>query len=70
MPRISWLLVKGFFWRMREKYVIREFHPLVFFYGFVLVMTILGLALGILETVLGPWATTSRLRRSCSSPCS
>lgn len=29
---ISWLLVKMFFWRMREKYVIRDFHPLVFFY--------------------------------------
>ena len=22
IPRISWLLVKGFFWRLREKYVI------------------------------------------------
>jgi len=30
VPRISWLLVKGFFWRMREKYVIRDFHLLVF----------------------------------------
>ena len=34
IPRISWLLVKGFFWRMKEKYVIRDFHPLVFFYVF------------------------------------
>src|SRR6266540_6014317 len=33
VPRISWLLLKGFFWRMREKYVIRDFHPLVFFYA-------------------------------------
>jgi glycosyltransferase involved in cell wall biosynthesis len=35
---IGWLLVKLFFWRMKEKYVIRDFHPLVFFYalGFVL----------------------------------
>src|SRR4051812_25697677 len=32
VPRISWLLWKGFFWRLREKYVIRDFHPLVFFY--------------------------------------
>ena len=31
VPRISWLLIKGFFWRMREKYVIRDFHPLVLF---------------------------------------
>jgi glycosyltransferase involved in cell wall biosynthesis len=52
VPRISWLLVKGFFWRMREKYVIRDFHPLVFFYMLGFVMTLLGLALGILETVL------------------
>ncbi|HEY6031540.1 MAG TPA: glycosyltransferase family 2 protein, partial [Gaiellaceae bacterium] len=28
IPRMSWLLMKGFFWRMREKYVIRDFHPL------------------------------------------
>src|SRR5947208_3851194 len=33
VPTISWLLVKGFFWRMRVKYVIRDFHPLVFFYA-------------------------------------
>ncbi|MBF0412325.1 MAG: glycosyltransferase family 2 protein [Desulfamplus sp.] len=29
---ISWLLLKLFFWRMKEKYIIRDFHPLVFFY--------------------------------------
>ena len=52
IPRISWLLVKGFFWRMREKYVIRDFHPLVFFYLLGIVMTVLGLGLGIAEVVL------------------
>jgi glycosyltransferase involved in cell wall biosynthesis len=52
IPRMSWLLVKGFFWRMKEKYVIRDFHPLVFFYALGFVMGALGLALGILETVL------------------
>jgi glycosyltransferase involved in cell wall biosynthesis len=52
VPTISWLLVKGFFWRMREKYVIRDFHPLVFFYLLGFVMGILGLALGITEVVL------------------
>jgi glycosyltransferase involved in cell wall biosynthesis len=51
VPRISWLLVKGFFWRLREKYVIRDFHPLVFFYAFGIVMTLVGLVLGIVETV-------------------
>ncbi len=29
---ISWLLLKMFLWRMKEKYVIRDFHPLIFFY--------------------------------------
>ena len=52
VPRISLLLVRGFFWRMREKYIIRDFHPLVFFYGLGFLMTFAGLALGILETVL------------------
>jgi glycosyltransferase involved in cell wall biosynthesis len=52
VPRISWLLIKGFFWRMREKYVIRDFHPLVFFYAFGFLMTLLGLGLGIAEVVL------------------
>jgi glycosyltransferase involved in cell wall biosynthesis len=52
VPTISWLLVKGFFWRMRTKYVIRDFHPLVFFYMLGLLMTVLGLGLGIAEVVL------------------
>ncbi len=52
VPRISWLLLKGFWWRLREKYVIRDFHPLVFFYALGFLMTLAGLALGIVETVL------------------
>jgi glycosyltransferase involved in cell wall biosynthesis len=52
VPRISWLLLKGFLWRLREKYVIRDFHPLVFFYSLGIVMTLAGLALGIVETAL------------------
>src|SRR5438105_10911402 len=51
VPRISWLLWKGFFWRMREKYVIRDFHPLVLFYLLGFLMTLVGLALGVFETV-------------------
>ena len=52
VPTISWLLVKGFFWRMREKYVIRDFHPLVFFYCFGILMSLAGLGLGIALIVL------------------
>ncbi|MBU1306363.1 MAG: glycosyltransferase family 2 protein [Alphaproteobacteria bacterium] len=31
---IGSLLIRLFFWRLKEKYVIRNFHPLVFFYAF------------------------------------
>lgn len=34
IPKLSWLLFSRFFWRMKEKYIIRDFHPLVFFYLF------------------------------------
>jgi glycosyltransferase involved in cell wall biosynthesis len=52
VPRISWLLLKAFLWRLREKYVIRDFHPLVFFYALGFLMTLAGLALGTVVTVL------------------
>ncbi len=52
VPRISWLLLKGFFWRLREKYVIRDFHPLVFFYALGILMTSVGFLLGGIEVVL------------------
>jgi glycosyltransferase involved in cell wall biosynthesis len=52
VPTISWLLLKGFFWRMKEKYVIRDFHPLVFFYFLGFLMGGVGLALGAVVTVL------------------
>lgn len=42
---ISWLLIKMFFWRMKEKYIIRDFHPLVFFYG-------LGFFFGVVTVLL------------------
>ena len=51
VPRISWLLLRGFFWRLREKYVIRDFHPLVFFYAFGFLASLAGLLLGVLELV-------------------
>jgi glycosyltransferase involved in cell wall biosynthesis len=54
VPAIAWLLFKGFFWRLREKYVIRDFHPLVFFYALGIVMTTIGL-------VLGAWVAVERI---------
>jgi hypothetical protein len=52
VPRISWLLIKGFFWRLREKYVIRDFHPLVLFYTLGFLLFGAGIVLGIVETAL------------------
>jgi glycosyltransferase involved in cell wall biosynthesis len=52
VPRISWLLLKRFFWRLGQKYVIRDFHPLVFFYLLGFLLTFAGIFLGIAETVV------------------
>jgi len=45
IPKISWLLFKGFWRRLFFKYVIKDFHPLVFFY-------ILGLLFGVATVLL------------------
>jgi glycosyltransferase involved in cell wall biosynthesis len=50
-PRIAWLLFKGFWWRLKEKYVIRDFHPLVFFYVLGTLMTLVGFVIGIDVTI-------------------
>ena len=52
VPRISWLLFKGFWWRLGQKYVIRDFHPLVFFYVFGIAMLTVGVVLGLVELAL------------------
>jgi glycosyltransferase involved in cell wall biosynthesis len=52
VPAISWLLLRRFFWRLGEKYVIRDFHPLVFFYALGILLTSIGLVLGVVETAL------------------
>jgi len=68
---ISFLLVRRFFWRLKEKYIIRDFHPLVFFYflSFVLFLTSCGLLvrLIILWAKLGhaPQLTALALLFSC-----
>jgi glycosyltransferase involved in cell wall biosynthesis len=52
IPAISWLLIKRFWWRLGQKYVIRDFHPLVFFYVFGLLSLLFGLGLGIYQIVI------------------
>lgn len=47
IPKLSWLLFSRFFWRMKEKYVIRDFHPLVFFYLFGMGLLVSSIPLAI-----------------------
>jgi hypothetical protein len=45
MFTISWLLIRRFFWRLKEKYIIRDFHPLIFFYFFGLLFMVISILL-------------------------
>lgn len=47
IPTMSWLIFKRFLWRIREKYVIHDFHPLVFFYAFGALSFFSGLLFGL-----------------------
>jgi glycosyltransferase involved in cell wall biosynthesis len=40
--RVSWLLLSDFLWRLKMKYVVLNFHPLVFFYMAGAVFSIVG----------------------------
>ncbi len=46
IPTILWLLIKGFISRMVKKYIIYDFHPLVFFYLLGLTLTPFGVLFG------------------------
>jgi len=54
MLRVAPMLVRRFFWRLKEKYVIRDFHPLVLFY-------LLGLILLPVGFIFGLWLVWYRL---------
>jgi len=45
MFTLSFLLLRLFFWRLKERYVIRDFHPLVFFYGFAFFLFVIDIPL-------------------------
>jgi glycosyltransferase involved in cell wall biosynthesis len=65
IPRLLWLLLKLFTYRMWQKYIIRDFHPLVFFYamgaGLFVPGALFGLYLFIYRLFVGPIAPTSAL---------
>ncbi len=46
---IAWLLFRRFWWRLWKKYILRDFHPLVFFY---LLATVTGIASAVLTVRL------------------
>jgi glycosyltransferase involved in cell wall biosynthesis len=62
---LSFLLLRLFFWRLKEKYVIRDFHPLVLFYLLGFVLTPIGVAFGVYLLIwrifFGSVAATSAL---------
>jgi glycosyltransferase involved in cell wall biosynthesis len=62
---LSLLLLKLFLWRLKEKYVIRDFHPLVLFYLLGFVLTPIGVVFGayllVLRIFFGSVAATSAL---------
>ena len=45
--KVSWLLLKDFVWRLKMKYIVLSFHPLVFFYFFGTTLTALGIVGGL-----------------------
>lgn len=51
---IPLMLLRMFFWRLKEKYIIRDFHPLVLFYFFGILMGLVSLALFIRIIYLWP----------------
>ena len=59
IPRLSWLLFKLFLYRMWQKYVIRDFHPLVLFYAFGFVLLLIDIPLSI--RLLARWIETGRV---------
>ncbi len=65
IPKLSWLLLKLFFYRMWQKYVIRDFHPLLFFYILGIVLFVPGLLFGLqlvfYRLLIGTVAATSAL---------
>jgi glycosyltransferase involved in cell wall biosynthesis len=62
IPRLSWLLGRCFLWRMWEKYVIRDFHPLVFFYALAFFLLLAAFVLGVRLSVV--WAVTGLIPRT------
>ena len=65
IPRLSWLMFRLFLYRMGMKYVIRDFHPLLFFYAIGMILFPAGFLFGVYLILVrlfsGPVAGTSAI---------
>ncbi|MBK1718638.1 glycosyltransferase family 2 protein [Thiocystis violacea] len=65
IPRLSWLIIRLFFYRMLHKYVIQDFHPLLFFYVLGILLFppgfLFGFYLVVFRIFIGTIAETSAL---------
>ena len=59
IPKISWILFKGFWQRLVFKYVIKDFHPLIFF--FLLSFILLGASVPLTIRLFYVWAVTGNI---------
>lgn len=59
IPALSWLLLRRFFWRLKRKYIIADFHPLIFFYFFAILLAFFSLYLFIRLVVV--WIQISHI---------
>jgi hypothetical protein len=59
IPKISWILFKGFWQRIFFKYVIKDFHPLIFFY--LLSFFLLGASVPLTIRLFYVWTVTGNI---------
>jgi len=59
VPKITWILFKGFWRRLFFKYVIKDFHPLIFFY--LLSFALLGASIPLTVRLFYIWAVSGNI---------
>jgi glycosyltransferase involved in cell wall biosynthesis len=59
--KVAPMIFRGFLWRLKMKYVIQDFHPLVFFYGLGMIMVPAGL-------IFSVWTLAEKLSQSPIPP--
>ncbi len=59
IPGLTFLLTRNFLWRMMHKYVIRDFHPLVFFY--MMSFLLLGVSVPLFARMIWLWIETGNI---------